>query len=828
MRPPTTGAEPPGTGITALLGPTNTGKTHRAIEQMLRHRTGIIGLPLRLLAREVYDRVTARLGEQQVALVTGEEQRVPPRPRYWVCTVESMPEHEVDFVAVDEIQLAAHHQRGHTFTDRLLHARGLHETWFLGSDTIRPLVEELLPTAAIETAPRLSRLAYTGTHGLGSLPARTVVVAFSAEDVYAIAEALRQQHGGTAVVLGALSPRTRNAQVAMYQAGEVHHLVATDAIGMGLNMDVDRVAFASLHKFDGRESRPLELAELGQIAGRAGRHLRDGGFGTLRPLPGLPASAVEAVERHRFDPLPRLVWRNRELSFQSVPALVESLRRRPPRHGRLRLVEHADDYEALVKLSRIDAVRRRATGPEAIELLWEVCRIPDYRKLLVDSHAQLLAAIYEQLAGPAGCLDEDWMARRIGRLDDSDGDIDTLMTRIAFVRTWTYVTNHECWVPHAEHWQGITRQIEDRHSDALHERLTARFVEHRGEGSRHGRAPLRRRPRPAPPLDPAAVAHSPFRALLDLHVPEAPGEGLPDAETLARWVQALVDTDFDALEVDDEGYVTFGERRVGRLERGAELLHPVVRPHELSDVGAGAQRRIERRLQAWCRDLVEALLAPLRAMLEQPLRAQARGLLYQLEQGLGTIARADAEAQLQTLPAEDRKRLVAAGVELGRAVIHVPAMLSARALRWRTALLRAWLPRPVPVLSPAAVSVPAAIDVPREDYLRLGRVVVAGRAIRADQLERAHAALRARGPAPFELPPQLGAWLGLDRRGQLPPLLHAMGYRRAGPGRWAPRRRRRRRGSAGERGGGTSSRGTRPITSPSLDGADPGGGGSPP
>jgi ATP-dependent RNA helicase SUPV3L1/SUV3 len=830
MRPPTIGAEPPGTGITALLGPTNTGKTHRAIEQMLRHRSGIIGLPLRLLAREVYDRVTTRLGEQQVALVTGEEQRIPPRPRYWVCTVESMPEHDVDFVAVDEIQLAAHHQRGHTFTDRLLHARGLHETWFLGSDTIRPLLEELLPTATIETAPRLSRLVHTGVHGLGSLPARTAVVAFSAEDVYAIAEALRRQHGGTAVVLGALSPRTRNAQVAMYQAGEVHHMVATDAIGMGLNMDVDRVVFASLHKFDGRERRPLDLAELGQIAGRAGRYTRDGGFGTLRPLPGLSPRTAEAVEHHRFSPLQRLVWRSRELSFASVAELVESLRQRP-RRPCLHRVEHADDYEALVWLSRVDAVRHRAVGREAIELLWEVCRIPDYRKLLVDSHGQLLAAIYEQLAGPGGRLDEDWMAHRILRLDDTDGDIDTLMTRIAFVRTWTYVTNHDRWVPNAAHWQEVTRAIEDRHSDALHERLTARFVDRVGDGSRRGPSPRSRRPRPAPPLDPAAAEASPFRALMHLAVPEAPGMSLPDERARAQWVQALVDAGFDAFTVDDEGWVVHQEQRVGRLERGAELLHPTVTTHaelvelaelaelaELGELGEGARRRIERRLQAWARDLVEALLAPLRALEALPLGGQARGLLYQLAQGLGTIARAEAGAQLAALRPDDRQRLSEGGVELGHAVVHVPALLQARALRTRAALLRAWLgrERPVPTLSPAAISVPVHDGTTAEDYLRLGRVVVAGRAIRADQLERALAALHACGPAPFELPYGLGAWLG-SRRAQLPALVQALGWRPTDDGRWAPRRRDRRRGSPRRRAA---------VTSPTPGGAGRGGTGT--
>lgn len=793
MRPFATGLEPPGTGITALLGPTNTGKTHRAIERMLRHGTGMIGLPLRLLAREVYDRITARIGEQQVALVTGEEKRVPARPRYWVCTVESMPQLEVDFVAVDEIQLAAHHQRGYTFTDRLLHARGIHETWFLGADTMAPLVQELLPTASIESAPRLSKLRYTGTHGLGSLPARTAVVAFSAEDVYAIAEALRQQHGGTAVVLGALSPRTRNAQVAMYQAGEVQHLVATDAIGMGLNMDVDRVVFAALHKFDGRERRPLERAELAQIAGRAGRYTRDGGFGTLRPLTGLSPDTAEAIEHHRFTPLHRLVWRNRDLSFDSVPALIESLRLRP-RRSSLRLVERADDYEALMQLWRLDAVQQRARTPEAIALLWEVCRIPDYRKLLLDSHVKLLAAIYEQLAGPQGQLDEDWMARRIERLDDIEGDIDTLMTRIAFVRTWTYVTHHERWVANAEHWQERTRQIEDRHSDALHQRLTARFVERTRDAPRHG--PSRRRPRRvarAVPVDPAAAAASPFAALLELSLPDAAGEEHPDDEARAQWVHELVEADFEAFALEDHGSIVYQQQVVGRLERGAELLHPAVSLVDLDDEGAGARRRIERRLQAWARDMVAGLLAPLHHLDGDAWGAEARGLLYQLRQGLGTIARAEAAAQLRALGADDRERLTAGGVELGRAVIHVPAMAHGRALHGRAAILAAWVaPRRLDVPPPGMVSVPVHEDMRAADYLRLGYAVVAGRAVRADQLERAHAELQQQGTEPFELPAQLGAWLGCRRR-QLPAMLRAMGYRPVEGGRWVPARRRSRR-----------------------------------
>jgi ATP-dependent RNA helicase SUPV3L1/SUV3 len=424
-----------------------------------------------------------------------------------------------------------------------------------------------------------------------------------------------------------------------------------------------------------------------------------------------------------------------------------------------------------------------------------------------------LAAIYEQLAGPGERLDEDWMAHRIRRLDDTDGDIDTLMTRIAFVRTWTYVTHRDRWVPNAAHWQELTRAIEDRHSDALHERLTERFVDRVGGGSPRGSSRQRRRPRPAPPLDPTAVEDSPFRALRDLAVPEAPGMSLPDERARTQWVQAIVDAGFDAFTVDDEGWVVHQEQRVGRLERGAELLHPTVSTQDalggasspsplvptaaLVGLGEGARRRIERRLQAWARDLVEALLAPLRALEALPLGGQARGLLYQLAQGLGTIGRTEAGAQLAALSPHDRQRLAEGGVDFGQAVVHVPALLQGRALRTRAALLRAWLghERPVPTLSPAAVSVPVRDGTTAQDYLRLGRVVVGNRAIRADQLERALAALHAHGPAPFELPHELGAWLGC-RRAQLPALVQALGWRPTGDGRWILRRRgRRRRGS---------------------------------
>ncbi len=754
-----------GTGLTALLGPTNTGKTHRAIERMLEHRTGMIGLPLRLLARELYDRVSMRVGERAVALVTGEEKRVPPHPRYWICTVESMPVAlDVDFVAVDEIQLAAHPQRGHTFTQHMLRARGVQETWLLGSDTMRPMVEALLPTAHIERHPRFSKLSYVGTLALGGLPPRTAVVAFSVPDVYEIAERLRQRHGGTAVVLGALSPRTRNAQVARYQAGEVDYMVATDAIGMGLNMDVDRVVFAALHKFDGSEVRPLEPAELGQIAGRAGRYTADGTFGTLRPLPGLPARLAAAIESHEFPPVRKLVWRNDELDFSSVDRLRESLHQRP-RHRALQVVARADDHDALVQLVRREDVRARATNPQDVELLWEVCRIPDFRKLLIDTHVDLLAAIYLQLSGPSRRIDVDWMASRIRRLDDASGDIDALTHRIAFIRTWTYVANHEHWVHDAEHWQEVTRGIEDRCSDALHERLSERF------------APAQqsvRRTRSAPRA--ATPASNPFAKLAELTTSELPAVVASEA----AWLDELIEATHDELGLDDAGRIVHDGRVIATLVRGPDILHPEPRLADLGDLGAGARSRLQRRMTAWVRDAVGELLAPLRVTGE--LRASARGLLYQLERGLGTLDGDSARAQLDAIKPEDRSTLEQAGLVVTRAVVYAPALLRAPWLRLRNALWTAANdphPRPLPP-EPRHPSLPVRDDVDPLYYPHVGYVVRGPRAIRADLLAATHAeadAPAAEAELSDERALALGARLGVRRR-DLFAVLHAMGLLR--------------------------------------------------
>jgi ATP-dependent RNA helicase SUPV3L1/SUV3 len=773
---------PEASPITAVLGPTNTGKTHRAIERMLEHDSGMIGLPLRLLAREVYDRLTARIGEGSVALITGEEKRVPKRPRYWICTVEAMPmEREVDFLAIDEIQLAAHDQRGHVFTDRLLHARGKRETWFLGADTMRPLISELLPAARIAQHPRLSRLLYAGASKLSRMPPRSAVVAFGAAQVYEVAERLRALRGGAAVVLGALSPRTRNAQVALFQSGEVDYLVATDAIGMGLNLDVGHVAFAGLRKFDGRNVRDLETPELGQIAGRAGRYLNDGSFGTVAPLE-LPTSAAVDIESHRFPPVRRLLWRSSDLDRSSIDALVASLRA-PSRSRRLKLADEAEDMAALLKLAEDPDVRARARGEEAVSLLWEVCRIPDFRKLLVETHVALLSEIFEQLAGPKGALDPDWMAERVAEIDDPGGDIETLIDRIASIRIWTYIANHPRWVREAGEWQERTRAIEDRLSDALHERLVQRFVE-RGGGSRG----MASRPHPAshrrsnrallngdsdaksgllsPPPPPEVAEDHPFAKLLALRAQVAP---MPEPAAVLGsdpWVEALVEAPHDRFAVDEEGRVLDGDRPIATFRRGVSLLAPEVRLVGLDDLGAGSRSRVLRRLVAFARDLVEDLLAPLREPAVRELSAAGRGVLYQLEQGLGTALTRDAGEQVAELSEKDRGILRALGVEIGERVIFVPGLLRRPAIERRSALIAAWFDKGLRPRCPrpGAVSVPVARGAHPKAYAAIGYPIFGARAIRADVVERVHKALSAPADENSPGPGKLASWLGCPAR----------------------------------------------------------------
>ncbi len=700
--------------LVAELGPTNTGKTWRAIERMLEHETGMMGFPLRLLAREVYDRVTAKVGAARVALITGEEKRVPANPAYWVCTVEAMPlDQAVDFLAVDEIQLCAHRERGHVFTDRLLHARGRRETWFLGSETMRPLLHELLPGVTFRRSERLSQLRSFGTKSLKSLPPRSAVVAFSLDRVYELAQSLRELRGGVAVVLGALSPRTRNAQVAMYQAGEVQYLVATDAIGMGLNLDLERIAFASLSKFDGFEQRDLTVDELGQIAGRAGRHVQDGEFGTLSSAPALAPRMVSAIEEHRFPPVQRLVWRSVELDFTSPRALLDSLSV-PPSLELFNRVERADDFDTLKALSNDPEVLALATGRERVELLWEVCRIPDFRKGLLGEHTRIVKDVFVQLT--SGRLRDDWLRHRVAPLDDLSGDMHTLTARLEAIRTWTYISHRAAWVNDAARWQQDTRAIEDALGDALHQRLVERFVHRSAQASRRRRAAV------------APAASGPFAKLSSL-VETGPSE--------EDFVQRVADAGTDELKVDAIGRIAFEGEVLGRLVRGADRLTPGVALVDGDAWNGGERARVERRLIACARDVVSEAMGgfPAQALTAESRPPPLRALSWLFARGLGIVRLDDdVREQVRLLDADAHQLLDSVGVRQGARFLFVERAATQSAFERRallTELFEATL-RPTGVPTSAVLTYESMGD---RDASAWGYEWVGPLAIRADALE---------------------------------------------------------------------------------------------
>jgi ATP-dependent RNA helicase SUPV3L1/SUV3 len=628
--------------VVLMLGPTNTGKTFRAIERMLEHDSAMIGLPLRLLAREVYDRMVQRAGEDAVALITGEEKRVPRAPRYWVATVEAMPaDREVDFLVVDEIQLCGHPERGHVFTERLLHARGRKETWFLGSHAAESLLRELVPAARVESHPRLSSLRFAGAERLGRLPKRCALVAFSMNEVYRLAERVRSTHGGAAVVMGALSPRTRNAQVALFESGEVDHLVATDAIGMGLNLDVHHVAFSALSKFDGREERELEPNELAQIAGRAGRYLRDGTFGTLAPRE-LPHKLAQSIEAHVLPPVRRAYYRNARLDFASIDALLHSLGEAPRQRG-LTAYREALDQRVLERLASLPELR--GLSSRDVRLLWDVAQTPDYRKLLFESHVELVKRLFLLLR--EGALRDEEMERSVKHLRQVEGDESVLVDRIADTRTWTYVSHHAGWVANAAHWQEQTRALEDQLSEQLHQRLVSRFID------------ATKKKKKLRPINSFAS----LAALLDQE-PE------------------LVDPTYEGdLALRADGSILCGGEHIAQLSKGANIL----RPNLKWIAPQNARTALEERVQLYLSQLPNFISTSLVALESVPA---LRGIHYGLAHGLGTVRTADDE--VLELKHDARTLLARAGIVWGRVSLYDPASLREEALRDRAVLSRLW------------------------------------------------------------------------------------------------------------------------------------------
>ena len=781
--------------VTAVLGPTNTGKTHYAIERMLGHRTGVIGLPLRLLAREVYDRIVASRGPSVVALVTGEERIVPDRAQYWVCTVEAMPlDIGADFVAVDEIQLCADPERGHVFTDRLLRARGLHETLFMGAETMRPAIAGLIPGVQFHKRERFSELTYTGSKKISRMPERSAIVGFSVENVYAIAELIRRTKGGCAVVMGALSPRTRNAQVALYQNGEVDYLVATDAIGMGLNLDVKHIAFAATSKFDGRRMRALYPQELAQIAGRAGRYQENGTFGVTGEVRPLDEETIEAIEEHRFDPIRKLEWRNPHLEFGSVARLIASLEA-PTQNKWLARARDADDVLALKYLSDLPEVRDKLTSPQRIKLLWDVCRIPDFRNASGTEHVTLLARIFDFLTGRGLAqtrIPADWLEKAIARIDKAGGDIDTISKRLAYIRTWTYVAQRKGWVENESHWRDETRRVEDRLSDALHGALTQRFVDRRT-------SVLMRRLKQKETLvaevnDKGEVTvEGEFVGRLEgFRFQQDTTASAEEAHTLRQAAIAALKPEFHLradrfynapdteLDFTEQGGLMWGTTAMGKLVKGADAVRPQVEAFVDDEAGPDVADKVRRRLQHFIDRKIAAGFEPLLAMgRDETLTGLARGFAFRLVEGLGVIPRETIATEVKDLDQEARGALRKHGVRFGQFTVFMPALLKPAPTRLRLVLWSLWngldeFPESPP---PGLVTIPNIPAVPAMHYTLAGYHPAGARAIRIDMLERLADILRTKDSrAGFEATPDMLSITGMTLE-QFSDLMAGLGYK---------------------------------------------------
>ena len=738
-----------------MLGPTNTGKTHLAVERMLGHASGMIGLPLRLLAREIYDRIVRLRGARAVALITGEEKIVPPRAHYFVCTVEAMPlSMEVEFLAVDEIQLSADPERGHVFTHRLLHARGRYETMFLGAGTMAPLIRRLLPDAEIVTRERFSTLSYAGPKKLTRLPRRSAVVAFSANEVYAIAELIRRQRGGAAVVMGSLSPRTRNAQVALYQSGEVDFLVATDAVGMGLNMDVDHVAFAGLRKFDGKRTRYLHPPEVAQIAGRAGRFRTDGTFGVTGECDDMDEDLVGMIEDHRFEPITQIEWRNAKLDFSSLPELMRSLSAPAP-SGLLKASEEALDETTLRKLAAEEAVIARCRDRSALFRLWEVCQTPDFRKTTFEDHVRLVGDLFEFLTTGRRRVPDDWIDGHFRSLDRTDGEIDALSTRLAGVRTLAYAAARSDWLTDPAHWQGRTRALEDRLSDTLHEKLMARFIDRRTSA-------LMRGLRVSEELlagvsgDGSVTVEGHFVGKLrGLRFDPVRGAGALEDKALRAAAQRAVGPEIarrlgrlaaepdDAFSLSTEGIVLWRGEAAAVLT-GDRPFAPRLRLY--GEMGPEtARERATRRLEAFVAAESGRRIGVLRrletALRDGRLTGLPRGLAYRLIEAGGLLDRREADTDLKALSQAERRALRALGVRIGAFSLYMPALLTPRARAWA----ESFAAQAAPAWRPAAEGLaPLPSPAPARRALGLrGRVAAGPYAVPAQALEKLDELLRA-------------------------------------------------------------------------------------
>lgn len=686
--------------IISVLGPTNTGKTHFAVERMLQFETGVIGFPLRLLAREVYDNCVKKLGSNRVALITGEEKIIPPTANYYLCTVESMPlDLNFEFVAIDEIQMCADPERGHIFTDRLLNYRGDKLTMFLGADTMKNIISNLIPSSEFVYRDRLSKLIYTGYKKISRIQPRSAIVAFSVDEVYALAEFIRRQRGGAAIVMGSLSPKTRNAQVDLYQSGDVDFLVATDAIGMGINMNIDHVSFSNLRKYDGKKIRGLRNTEIGQISGRAGRYKNDGSFGITGDCEALTSEQIEKLENHKFDSVVNIYWRNSSLDFSSIKKFIESLNKPPSIPNLLRNRELID--ENMFKFLTTEKSQLKINNEENhISKLWECCQIPDFTKSSYNEHMEIVTSVFNFLTSDKEKITNDWMKKQLSNLDNLIGNIDAIANRISHVRTWSYVANKRNWVENNDYWIAKTKDIEDKLSDRLHEELSKSFVDKRiSILSRGLKQDIQHEAKISKNneiiMEGQLVGKiNGLKIILDYtssalqtdirSIKKAARNGAA-LELKKRIEEIIASPEHFSLKKDKNIY--WKEKIIGKIYPGKNYLNPDVKILVDESVELQDQQRISSSLSNWLKLEKQNLLQDLIKIENSQYENRfIRGLCYQLFENNGVLKRENVNEIVKQINKEDRSILRKSGIKIGRYHIYQPRMVKPAAVIFKTIL----------------------------------------------------------------------------------------------------------------------------------------------
>ena len=690
--------------IVAVLGPTNTGKTHYAIERMLAHRSGLFGLPLRLLAREVYDKVVEKIGVNRVALVTGEEKIIPPNADYYLCTVESMPlDINFEFAAIDEIQMCADHERGHIFTDRLLNYRGDRLTIFLGSDTIKSLIEKLVPETSFVYRDRLSRLTFSGYKKISRISPRSAIIAFSVDDVYALAEFVRRQKGGAAVVMGSLSPKTRNAQVGLYQSGDVDFLIATDAIGMGINMDIDHVYFSGLKKFDGKKIRNLRDSEIGQISGRAGRYMNNGSFGTTGNCESLTDEQIEKLETHKFDDVVNIYWRNSNLDFSSYENLLQTLNQKPQSNYLVRNKDLLDENNFKFLVSEKSNIKIK-NEEYFVKLLWECCQIPDFTKSSYNEHIDIISKVFNFLSSDKGKITNEWMKNQLATLNNFEGNIDSIANRISYVRTWSYVSNKRNWVENSDFWIARTKDIEDKLSEKLHEELSKSFVDKRISVLSKGlKQDIKLNTQISKnneifindhyigKINGLKIELNYSQSNLETDIKslkKAARNGAKD-ELSSRINEIIQNPDF--LELKEDCKIYWNNQKISEIKPGKNYLNPKIKLLIDETVDQADFLKLQDFLEQWIdsekKKSLKDLISIEKSNFENP---ESRGLCYQLFENNGVLKRDLANNLLKILSKEARYQLRTKGIKIGKYHVYQPRMIRPKAIQLKTILWKCY------------------------------------------------------------------------------------------------------------------------------------------